>query len=226
MRHHSSGETGRTLEESRLYANNDPRLRAIHQISFESIQHLPYRAAIEQCLNNPNGYDESHGETSDPPAEWIRQIHFLITQKLNLKNWDDLKVYPALGTAADKYHGVDFLLRFTDPKTKKQYDVTVDITGNKQGKRGGYKADVIATDTGAFASDRYPFVEGIDIPDLELSTPEEDKEIEKKRQEAAASVIFGVLRAKISYQEEPTPLAQSEQRRPHFFRPDRRRQTA
>lgn len=193
MTYKSKGEaTGRLFEEERLYPAGDERVKAIRKIAFDSIAYKPFREAIQQCLHNPNGYKESNAETYDPPAGWMRQLHFLLTQKLGLRNWENLKVYPALGTAADKFHGVDFLLRFTDPDTLKTYDVTVDLTVNKS-KASGYKADVIITDTGAFASDAYPFVGAIDIPEIDHASKAEDDMIHTQRLEAAATIITGVL---------------------------------
>ncbi len=192
-KHSANGETGRTFEEGRLFPQGDPRLKELRHLS---IDYTPYRQAMEQVLINPLGYKTK--ETFDPPSEWMRDVHYQICQKLHLQDWSALKVFPALGTAADKWHGIDAVIQYTDPETKEAVNVTIDFTLNKS-KEDGYKADIIITDTGARAHEEYKLDLGFDIPDMEHASKAEDQVLEAKRRDATATIIAKIIKAKIGH---------------------------
>ncbi len=181
------------FEEERLFPPNDPRLKEIQRQKQRGIDYLKYHDAVAQVLNNPVGYQKS--ETHDPPSAWLNDVHFRMTQLLGLKDWSCLKVYSALGTALDQYHGVDLLVRYTEPETGRMVDITVDFTLNT--KKDSYKADVIVNDLGAIPNARYPFVAAQQIEDMEYGNAEDDRYIESQRRDGIARAVVDILREKL-----------------------------
>lgn len=182
------------FEEERLFPPNDPRLKEIQRQKQIGINYLKYHDAVAHVLNNPLGYQKT--ETHDPPSAWLNDVHFRITQLLGLKDWSCLKVYSALGTALDQYHGVDLLVRYTEPETGRMVDVTVDFTLNT--KKDSYKADVIVSDKGIVANERFSSAEGGEIEDMEYGNAEDDTYIESKRRDLIAVTITQIIHEKLN----------------------------
>lgn len=201
------------FEEDMLYPPNDPRLAKINKIKQGKIDYLEYREAIEDVLTNPLGYKDT--EISEPPAGWMSEVHYWMTQYLKLKDWSCVKVYPAIGTALDRYHGIDLLVQYTDPESGRIIDATVDFTLSKGNvDKGSYKADVTVNQYGAMANDRFPLVGGRELEDIEHGTLKEDKIREQERRQAVAKVIAEVLEEKMKQAvKEPEKRLQKERQK-------------
>lgn len=190
-------ETGDQFEESWIFGGNDEKKRASHIAKLGKPERKPLREAIKDCLNNPYGYQGD--EQYDPPSQKMRALHFALVNKLELENWENVRIYPALGTAADQWYGIDFLVRYTDPKTGNVYQVTCDLTTSAFKKESGHKADVIIWDTGALADPtRFSHIGSFELPDIMHASKKEDATLSQERIESTADIILRVLKEKIA----------------------------
>lgn len=76
------------------------------------------------------------GDPSDPRERFASDLHAEVAQELGLEDWSELRLYSAVGSSLDYYHGVDAFFEWRDQR------VTMDVTRNPA-KESGYKADVI-----------------------------------------------------------------------------------
>ncbi len=72
---------------------------------------------------------------SDPSNKMANDLHYLVGEKLGLEDFNDLKLYSALGSPLDLYFGVDAFFEYGDAK------ITLDITANPH--KTEHKADYI-----------------------------------------------------------------------------------
>ena len=186
--------TGNLLEADYLYPAGDPRVQAINSINFKSVEYRKLAQAILECVNGktPNGY---HGdELWEPPTQWMNDVHYAIVSALELTDWRKLSIIPTLKTSADIHHGIDFMVVFEEPETERSVIVTVDLSLRKKKKFG---ADLLITDTGAMPNEDYFFIEGVDIPDEDYGTAEDDDKISDKRKKEIGTVIATMIREKL-----------------------------
>jgi len=186
------GDTGGSFENAYLYPAGDPRLLNINRINQKSIEYKTLYESLLECVrDNPNGY---HGtETFDPPTPWTSDIHYRITQELKLENWRDLRVFPALKTAADRYHGIDLFFSYHDERTKKDVIVTVDLTVNPDKTK--HKADVIVSDRGVYVPEHDIAFE---FDEQDHSTDEEEKYRREVLRRETAKAIADLIKDKLT----------------------------
>ena len=93
-----------------------------------------YKKAMAEVVEKTN---QSNWDPSDPNTRVCNDLHATVAINLNLDDWNELKLYPAVGSAFDIYHGVDMFFEL-DGKI-----VTIDLTVNTD--KDFYKANVIVT---------------------------------------------------------------------------------
>lgn len=161
------------------------------------------RDSIIECLHKHPGYSEK--ELSDPPSLWMNDVHCLTATKLGLKDFEHLKIFPALGTSADRYHGIDFIIVYTDPQTGEEVFVTADLSANTLKSDTSYKADIIITPTGAAADPLYyDFFgkESFSVPERSHQSKDEDRKDQLKQREKLAELIANVIKSKLNIGDE------------------------
>ncbi|TSC58888.1 MAG: hypothetical protein Greene041619_266 [Candidatus Peregrinibacteria bacterium Greene0416_19] len=186
----------------RLYLGGDERVRKLNGIQIGAIKRLTRQAAIEDVLRNPDYAGRySASESFDPPAEWIRDIHFRLTQMLKLQDWSQLKIFPAPKTSASVHHHIDFIIEFCEPESDQPVYVTVDASLNRSKIENGYKADIVVSNRGAIAGgdhEDFATIGGVDIPEFVGNpAPEDEREREESVRQGTAQIIFEVLQKKI-----------------------------
>jgi len=193
-RHESSGMTGGLIELDYLYPEGDPRKQAVDNIDYRTVEFKTLMESLLSCITeNPNRYREN--ELYDPPAAWIRDVHYHLVGILKLDEWSNLKVVPTLKTSADIYHGIDFMIVYTDPQTDEDTMVTVDISLREE--KENYKADVIVSDTGVRANEEYyEDIERIEVPDILGASAQEEKALEEERRKNVAHMISKIIKIK------------------------------
>lgn len=192
-------ETGSTMED-RFYKPGDPRLFKEH-LAFEDIHYLPHRQAIYDALLHS---DYSLEESTNPPSRWLNDIHAYVADILQLQDYSDLHVFPALGTSADIHHGVDGIVMLRDPVTHKKYTVTFDLTAKPY--KDTIKADLLITPDGAILPDGTEYI----VPDQHDTTKAEEQEIRKQRKCKIALAIAHLLLEHRQHAESLTPLSSKE----------------
>ena len=94
-------------------------------------EYMEYAKAVEDVKKN------QPWDPTDPQPRFANNLHAEVALELGLKeDWSTLRFYTAIGSALDRYHGVDGFFEFGDAR------VTMDITQNPA-KTSGYKADFI-----------------------------------------------------------------------------------
>lgn len=188
-----TGETGDTLETEMLYAPNDPRLHILRYIDSSRLTYESQGEAIKNCLDPEHNPGIYHGdEFYDPPAGWMRDVHFSIVKELGIDDWSQVKVVPTLKTTADRFHGIDFLIIYT-PERGKEIIVSVDISMRNKDE---FKADVLVTETGAKANPDYFLMNEVNIPDRLQSSRDEVMVKDSQRRELIGILIGNVIREK------------------------------
>lgn len=92
--------------------------------------YIPYRQALAEVeANQP-------WDPTDPGTRFANDLHAEVASALGLDDWTGLRFFTAIGSALDRYHGIDAFFRFGIAI------VTLDVTLN-DAKRNGYKADII-----------------------------------------------------------------------------------
>ena len=122
----SLGYTGRLMEEELFSASEKE--------SFSS-EYLPYKESIEEAKEN-----QPYEDPSDPEPRFSNDLHATVCEMLGLDDYSKLKIYTAIGSHLDVYHGVDAF--FEVEINGKIHRVTLDVTFNKNKEDGG-KADVV-----------------------------------------------------------------------------------
>ena len=74
-------------------------------------------------------------DPTDPEPRQANDLHFHVCRALGVDDFSRVRVFSALGTPLDRFHGVDFWVEFGDGV------VTIDLTANKSKNR--HKADVV-----------------------------------------------------------------------------------
>lgn len=80
--------------------------------------------------NQPRGWNPS-----DPPTVAANDLHALVVEALNLEDYDSVKLYTALHSPLDFYHGVDCFVEYNGRVA------TIDLTVNRY--KDVYKANFI-----------------------------------------------------------------------------------
>jgi hypothetical protein len=192
-RENSSGETGHTLELDCLYPQNDTRRQIINRIDHTKIKYKTLAVAIlESMEQNPAGY--TGNELWDPPAGWMRDVHYAVVNELRLEDWRNLAVMPTLKTAADMYHGIDFLFIYREPSSEREIIVTVDLSLRE---KDSFKADVLVTDTRAIPNPTYYKTAPVSIPDEEHATREEEQIISAEQRKQIGVVVARIIQEKL-----------------------------
>lgn len=92
--------------------------------------YLSYDAALEQVKES---YSK---DPTDPQPLFANDLHAEVAEELGLEDYSELKLYSAVNSALDRYHGVDAFFEHRGAR------VTMDVTKNPA-KTEGYKADII-----------------------------------------------------------------------------------
>lgn len=190
---HSTGTTGRLFELDHLYPLNDPRIRMLEKIDTSRIKYRTLAQAILETLErNVGGYRGT--ELWDPPSPWLNSLHYEIVSELHDSEWQHLTVMPTLYTAADIYHGIDFLVIYEEPETEREVILSADLTlrGDKE-----FKSDVLVTNIGAIPNHTYYYCDAREVRDVEYSTKQEDAKIQQKRIHAIGNVIANIIQEKL-----------------------------
>ncbi len=80
--------------------------------------------------NQPRGWDPT-----DPPLRSANDLHASVALALGLDNWEELRLFSAIGTPADLFYGTDGFFVFRGKV------VTLDVTINPH--KEDWKADVV-----------------------------------------------------------------------------------
>lgn len=100
-------------------------------VIFEDDEYIPFPEALEEMKNTqPVGYDPHR------PTEGCNKEFFEAVQSFLFINQKDLKLYIAVGTRLDYWHGTDAVFTLGDVHVT--LDATLDVTKN-------YKADFLIT---------------------------------------------------------------------------------
>ncbi len=181
------GITGSIFEEDCLIPS---KLRITKPDHME----IPYKGMVDAMKEvvEKNPYWKK-GLESDPPTKWATNLHyFLAHDELKLKNFDNLRLYPALHTALDIYHGVDMLITYTDPNTLKKVIVTVDLTKRR---KENCKADIVIAPQGAVTRDKKTCF----VPEIAGATLKETTEQDEKRLQKTAALIGNIIKQKLEH---------------------------
>ncbi len=114
----SDGYTGRLFEEEVLL-----------KCHFSWKGYIPFRESVRLVeANQP-------WNPADPSTRGASDLHTQVAMALELENWDELRLFSALRTPLDIFHGVDAFFEWQGRV------VTLDLTCNQ--KKDGYKADLM-----------------------------------------------------------------------------------
>lgn len=101
----------------------------------ESIpQYKPWKKAMVEVIEKT---EYSKWDPSDPDTRVCNDLHATVAMQLDLEDWNQLKLYPAIGSSFDIHHGVDMFFMLNE-----KY-VTIDLSMNDN--KGKYKADITVT---------------------------------------------------------------------------------
>lgn len=78
-------------------------------------------------------------DPTDPDPRHANNLHALVADRLGIEDYAMLKLYTAIGSPMDRFHGVDGFFEFMGQI------VTIDLTINS--RKDYYKADVIITES-------------------------------------------------------------------------------
>lgn len=89
--------------------------------------------------------DNQPGDPTDPQADFARDLHYAMVQKLDPIEEDcsNLRFYTAVGSQLDWHHGVDGFFIYTDKNTGFQYLITIDLTMDPSKSLPGKKAEYL-----------------------------------------------------------------------------------
>ncbi len=191
---------GALFEMDHLYPENDPRRKIVEQQNLDCIPFESERQALHRVLTETNAGAYTPSEEFDPPAGWIRDVHYWITQALHLDDWSLVRVQPTLTTSADKSAGTDFVIRYTDDETKREILVTVDISLKN---KSHFKADILVTPIGGKTNETFLSGEEVILPDKEKMSQAEQDALDGERRRRIGELIAGVIKEKLSYESDP-----------------------
>lgn len=103
---------------------------AVERGARRTTEYVPWKAAHELVKSH------QPWDPANPGNGFAGDLHSEVCLALGLKDWSELKLFAAGGSAADKFHGTDAFFEFRGSV------VTLDVTQNTA-KFNGYKADVI-----------------------------------------------------------------------------------
>ncbi|MCR4279667.1 MAG: hypothetical protein NUV78_02955 [Candidatus Zambryskibacteria bacterium] len=92
-------------------------------------KHVPYQQSMRSVMAN------QPWDPSDPEPKFANDLHASVALALKLDDWSRLKLYTAVGSPLDYYHGVDCFFEFEG------LIVTIDVTVNPN--KLEYKADLV-----------------------------------------------------------------------------------
>lgn len=101
---------------------------ALPRCSWQSKDYLPYQKALT-LVKESQSWDPT-----DPPTRALNDLHYLLAEVLEVE-LGEVKVYSAVGSPLDYFHGVDLFLEFGE------VTITVDLTANP--KKIEHRADFI-----------------------------------------------------------------------------------
>jgi hypothetical protein len=120
MTTYNAGYTGRLLEAE-----------VLPQCTDTLTCHLPYKVAMARVrMNQPAGWNPK-----DPASKCMNNFHTLVAEALETTDYSELKLFSAVGSPLDFFHGVDAFFEFQGRI------VTIDVTKNPHKLEG--KADFI-----------------------------------------------------------------------------------
>lgn len=100
------------------------------RVAWDGETYKPYREALIEAANN------QPWDPKDPGCKVANNLHAQVAIALELEDWGRLELFTAVGTALDRFHGIDgfFVL-------DRKHFVTLDVTMNPH--KDEYKADVV-----------------------------------------------------------------------------------
>jgi len=112
--------TGRQAEEELLEKCPGP---------WDGETYLNFEDSIDYVKNN----QPANWLLSDPAPRFVADLFATVADKLHLEDWNDLKLYTALGTPLDYFHGTDAFFEYDGIR------ITLDVSINRG--KGTCKAD-------------------------------------------------------------------------------------
>lgn len=100
-------------------------------------EYQPWYSSVNQIINRfSRGAEKNpaHWDVSDPPG-LCSDLFYYVATALQVNNMEELRVFPAFGSAFDIYHGVDLFFQYQGRIC------TVDLSCNPH--KDSYKADVV-----------------------------------------------------------------------------------
>jgi hypothetical protein len=97
-------------------------------------KYKPWKVAMAEVIAKVN---YSKWDPSDPDSRICNDLHATVAMEIGIDNWNDLRLFPAVGSSFDVHHGVDMFFMLG-----KKY-ATIDLTIN--GEKGKHKADLNIT---------------------------------------------------------------------------------
>lgn len=192
MNRNNNGTTGKLFELEILYATG-----RYPDLPNREIPYQPLRQAIMECIEKHPGYTKE--ELSDPPSLWMNDVLYVIAEEMDVP-MNAVQIFPALGTAADRYHGIDFFVLFTAPSTGEQVIVTIDLSERDVKLAEGYKADMIVSSMGAAPKDTlYSGFRAFKLEEKPGASRMEDYEQRKEHRIRVAHLIVDIIREKLVF---------------------------
>ena len=132
--------------------------------------YIRFRKAMELARQSQT-YDPTN-----PNKPFARDIRIAFQDLLKLETPEEMdlvRFFTAVGTPLDKLHGVDGFLEYLDPKDRKRYFATFDLTANPQ--KRVYKSDIIVVEK--------------DLPDPDLRPKEYLEKINELAKQALVKIL-------------------------------------
>lgn len=154
--------SGYAFEEDVLYPKGDPRRAIAERLRGAQTVYRDLHSSILTSIHPSNPLAYSTEESWTPRSKAMSLLHLALVKRLGVQNYQDLRIFPCLRTAADRYHQIDFVILYHDEASGQNVMVTVDITKNpdkeprleenwRQG-RNKFEADMLYTERGAYAN--------------------------------------------------------------------------
>jgi len=101
----------------------------------------PYMVCVELVKKN----QPKHWDPSSPTSRAANDLHALVVEALKLQDYDCVKLYTALHSPLDRWHGVDCFIEYNGKI------VTIDLTVNPH--KTDYKANVVLHEADVYNSE-------------------------------------------------------------------------
>ena len=121
----NDGYTGKLFEHDVL--GNGTKIFCLDSLP----KYKPWKIAKQEVIIKVN---YSKWDPSDPDSRICNDLHATVAMELGLEDWNELQLFPAVGSSFDIHHGVDMFFQLG-----KSY-ATIDLTIN--GKKDKHKADI------------------------------------------------------------------------------------